>query len=201
MPARPPESSAWLTLPNILTLMRLAMIVPFAGLAMAGSDLAALAVLVAAGLTDVADGFIARRFGQASKIGRLIDPLADKLMTGAAFVILALYRGVLPAIPVWLMAAALARDVLILGGSALIYGLQRNSGFKPSMLGKLNTFVEIGVVVWFLASTGWTAVAPLLPVVYGLMLVTLVASTADYLLMGMRMLRGSPSADGVPLTK
>ena len=201
MSVRSPESSAWLTIPNLLTLVRLAMIVPFARLAMEGRDGPALAVLIAAGLTDVADGFIARRFGQASKIGRLIDPLADKLMTGAAFVILALYRGALPAIPVWLMAAALARDVLILGGSALIYSLQRNSGFQPSLLGKLNTFVEIGVIVWFLASTGWTAVAPLLPLVYGLMLATLVASAAGYLHTGIRMLRGSPAPDGVPLTK
>lgn len=197
----PRERSAWLTIPNALTLLRLALIVPFARLAMSGEDWAALAVLIAAGLTDVADGTIARRFGQASKVGRLIDPLADKLMTGAAFVVLALFRDGLPAIPLWLMSAALLRDVLILGGSALIYGRRRNSGFKPSTLGKLNTFVEIGVIVWFLASTGWTAIAPLLPVVYALMLGTLLASTGDYLLTGVRMFRGSAPPDGVPLTK
>jgi cardiolipin synthase len=197
----PRESTAWLTVPNALTLLRLALIVPFAMLAAGGEDGQALAVLVAAGLTDVADGMIARRFGQSSKAGRLLDPLADKLLTGTAFVVLALFREGFSSIPVALMAAAIGRDVLILAGSALIYTARRESGFKPSALGKLNTFVEIGVVVWFLAATGLPRLAPLLPLLYGLMAATLAASMADYLVRGLRLFRGSRSPDSVPLTK
>ena len=197
-----PESTAWLTIPNALTLLRLALIVPFASFAVSGRDLEALAVFFGAGLTDILDGAIARRFGQSSKAGRLIDPLADKLLTGVAFVVLALYRGDARAIPVWLMAAALLRDALILAGSAMVYRSRRDSGFKPSLLGKLNTFVELGVICCFLAASSLSWVAPLLPPLYGLMAGSLLASTGGYLLTGIRMLRapnsaGPRSRDGV----
>jgi cardiolipin synthase len=193
----PPETASWLTVPNLLTLLRLALIWPFAALAADGRDTAALAVFLAAALTDGLDGAMARRLGQRSKAGRLLDPLADKLLTGAAFVVLALFRGDARAVPLWIMGAAVARDALILAGSAVIYGARRDSGFQPSALGKLNTAVEAGVVLGFLAATPLPGLAPLLPVLYGLMAATLAASAAGYLRTGLRMLRKTPSADSV----
>jgi cardiolipin synthase len=186
-----PERDAWLTVPNALTLLRLLAIVPFSIWSMEGRDRAALMLFVAAGLTDTLDGTIARRLGQTSKIGRLLDPLADKLFTGVAYLVLSAFRPGLSSIPLWVMCAVLLRDVLILSGSLVVYSARRNSGFKPSIYGKLNTFIEIGVVVCFLAAPDVWFVPALLPSFYILLLVSLLVSTADYLRAGLRMMRVS----------
>jgi len=183
------ERNVWLTIPNLLTVARLISIVPFVYLAMHGQDRPALILFFLAGLTDTLDGAIARRFNQKSKIGRLLDPLSDKLFTGVSFVVLAVGRAGLSSIPMWLMIAVLLRDVFILAGSLLVYRASRNSGFQPSVYGKLNTFLEIGVVVLFLAQSDFTFLPGLLPFTYVLLLVSLLVTTGDYLRIGVKMLR------------
>jgi cardiolipin synthase len=183
------ESNAWLTIPNLLTVARMAALVPFTSWAMAGRDRAALILFFIAGLTDTLDGTIARHFGQSSKIGRLLDPLADKLFTGASFVVLSALRRGLPHIPIWLMTAVLLRDVLILFGSFVVYRRSRNSGFKPSIYGKLNTLFEIGVVILFLAQSDLPFLAAVLPFCYAILLLSLLVSAADYLRTGLRMMQ------------
>jgi cardiolipin synthase (CMP-forming) len=187
--SRTPERSAWLTIPNILTLARVLAIVPFALLAMRGRDRAALILFVLAGLTDTLDGAIARRFGQTSKTGRLLDPIADKLFTGVSFVVLSVFRQRLASIPLWVMFAALARDVLILAGSFIVYRASHNTGFKASVYGKLNTFIEIGVIVCFLAASDLYFISKILPGLYILLLLSLLLSAADYLRTGLNMMR------------
>lgn len=182
------ESSAWLTIPNALTVARILALIPFASWAMAGRDSAALIVFFLAGLTDTLDGAIARRFGQSSKFGRLLDPLADKLFTGVSFVVLSLFRRALPHIPIWLMIAVLLRDLLILSGSFVVYNRSRDSGFKPSIYGKLNTFFEIGTVILFLAQTQLPPIAIILPFCYAIVLISLLISAGDYLRTGLRMM-------------
>jgi cardiolipin synthase len=189
-----PERKLWLTVPNALTLARLLAIVPFAFLATHGRDREALIVFVIAGLTDTLDGTIARRFGQTSVIGRFIDPLADKLFTGVAFILLSAFRSGLSHIPLWLMFAVLLRDVLILCGSFVVYRATRNTGFKPSVYGKLNTFLEIGIVVLFLAQPDFAFLATVLPITYAILLFSLLISSAEYSITGFRMIRESLSA-------
>lgn len=183
------ERDRWLTVPNALTLLRVAALIPFASWATAGRERAALIVFFIAGLTDTLDGTIARYFGQSSKIGRLMDPLADKLFTGISFVILSAFRGELPHIPLWLMAAVILRDVLILAGSLVVYRTSRNSSFKPSIYGKLNTFFEIGIVVLFLAQPDLPFLTRLMPFCYAIVLISLLVSAGDYLRTGLRMMR------------
>jgi cardiolipin synthase len=183
------ERDVWLTIPNVLTALRLLAIIPFVVLAMQGRDRPALALFVAAGLTDTLDGTIARYLGQTSKIGRLLDPLADKLFTSVSFVVLSLFRAGLSSIPIWIMIAVLLRDVLILSGSFLVYRASHNSGFKPSVYGKLNTFLELGTVVFFLAQPYLPFLTILLPVTYVVLLLSLLVSTADYMRTGLRMMR------------
>ncbi|MBZ5727661.1 MAG: CDP-alcohol phosphatidyltransferase family protein [Acidobacteriia bacterium] len=185
----PGETAGWRTLPNLLTALRMVLIAPFVWLAVRGDDLAALGIWIVAGLTDTLDGHFARRLRQSSQFGRLADPLADKLLTGAAFIVLAVFRGGLSAIPMWLMAAVIARDILILLGSLLVYSAVRNSGFRPTFLGKLNTLIELLVVTWFLAATRFPALAPALPALYAAALVSIAASALDYLVQGLRMVR------------
>lgn len=198
MPSREPlgevrspanERQILLTIPNVLTVLRLAAIVPFFWLTMQGRDREALTLFLIAGLTDTLDGTIARRFGQVSKIGRLFDPLADKLFTGAAYVGLSLFRAGFPSIPKWVMVAVVLRDVLILSGSILVFRMSRDSGFKPSVYGKLNTFIEIGVVVLFLAQPDLPFLRTILPFTYVLLLASLLVSAGDYVKVGLRMIK------------
>lgn len=188
------ERNVWLTIPNLFTVVRVLAIYPFALWAMHGKDRAALILFLVAGLTDTLDGTIARHFGQTSKIGRLLDPLADKLFTGGAFVVLSAFRSGLSSIPIGIMAAVLLRDVLILAGSFLVYRTSRNSGFQPSVYGKLNTFLEIGIVVVFLAKSDFPILAAFLPGAYVLLLLSLVVSAGDYLRTGLRMIREHSSS-------
>jgi cardiolipin synthase (CMP-forming) len=188
-PSNSPERNAWLTVPNVLTALRLLAIVPFALLAMRGRYRAALILFVGAGLTDTLDGTIARRLGQTSKVGRLLDPLADKLFTVVSFVVLSISRPASSSIPIWVMCAVLLRDVLILVGSFIVYRASRNSGFKPSVYGKVNTLLELSVVVCFLSVPDLPFVAKLFPGLYIVLLVSLLVSTADYLRTGLLMMR------------
>jgi cardiolipin synthase len=183
------ERDVWLTLPNVLTAVRLLSIVPFFFLAMYGRDREALVLFFLAGLTDTLDGAIARRLGQSSKLGRLLDPLADKIFTGVAFVALAAFRPHNSSIPLWVMLAVILRDVLILLGSFLVFRVSRNTGFKPSAYGKLNTFLEIGVVVLFLAQSDFTVLTAFLPYAYVLLLISILVSAGDYLRAGLRMIK------------
>ena len=124
-----------LTVPNILSFFRLLMVPVFLYLIIVGEDLLALVVLVVATATDFFDGLIARRFGQITRLGQLLDPAADRLFIFTALIGLAI-RGILPW---WLIAVIIGRDlVLVLIGVVLA-----NVGYGPlpvHHLGKTATF-------------------------------------------------------------
>jgi len=182
------EKTTWHTIPNLLTAARIVMIAPFAWLCLRGYDMSALGVFLIAGVTDTVDGTLARRFNQQSKFGRLADPLADKLLTTVAYLVLCLRAG-LSAIPVWVTIAVIARDVLILTGSLVVYAWTRSTAFKPDVFGKANTFIEIGVIVVFLVSSRLVYLGHLMTGIYILLLASLIVSTSDYLVQGLRMIR------------
>ncbi|HET6824615.1 MAG TPA: CDP-alcohol phosphatidyltransferase family protein, partial [Amnibacterium sp.] len=79
MPSDEPVSDDLLTIPNVLSFARLALIPVFLGFLITGQDVLALVVLVAGGVTDFLDGFLARRLHQVSRLGKLLDPVADRL--------------------------------------------------------------------------------------------------------------------------
>ncbi len=188
------EQPAWRTIPNLLTTVRIALIVPFAWLCVRGHDMSALAVFLIAGVTDTLDGTLARKLNQRSAFGRLADPLADKLLTAVAFLVLSLFRAGRTAIPLWVTTCVIGRDVLILTGSFLVYARTRNTAFKPHVFGKANTFIEIGLIVVVLVSSRLTFLARFMTALYLLLLASLIISTADYLVQGLRMLRRAPAA-------
>lgn len=112
-----------LTVPNILSFVRLALVPVFLYLLIVGEDVLALGVLVLSSLTDYLDGVIARRFSQVSRLGQLLDPAADRLFIFAALIGLAI-RDILPW---WFVAIILGRDVLL-----LILGITlANFGYGP----------------------------------------------------------------------
>ena len=142
------------TIPNLLTFLRMALIPVFASLLFYEYIGLALLVFIVAGVSDGVDGFIARRFKQESELGTIIDPIADKLLMTTAFIILALPNVLQPnhRVPFWVTAAVIGRDVLIIAVAGAINIMTGFHGFKPSWLGKLSTLVQVAAVVLILFS-------------------------------------------------
>ncbi len=144
--ARVEESLRPLTLPNFITLVRLAM-VPFFLLAVnQGEYRLALLVFVLAGLTDALDGFLARWLDMCSRFGTYLDPMADKILLVTAYVALTVPQGQRVVIPLWLTLLALSRDVLIILVAAILYLVEDIRSFRPTAWGKATTFMHVTTV-------------------------------------------------------
>lgn len=166
-------SARIITLPNVLTIFRMALIPVFVSLLFYQKFLLALAVFVIAGITDGLDGLFARRFQQHSELGRILDPIADKMMLMTSFIVLTM-RGVYPTpipkhlpIPFWVTITVLSRDVFILVGAAAINMVTGFRAFQPSLPGKISTFVQIlAVATVMLAAQTRVGTGYYLPTVY-----------------------------------
>ena len=126
-------------LPNLITVLRILLVVPLCWLIDSGRYDDALLVVAVAGLSDAADGFLAKQFGWQSWIGGMLDPIADKLLLTAAFVWLAL-AGDLPG---WLPVLTVGRDLVIVAGALAYHVLIGRFEAAPSRLSKLTTVVQI----------------------------------------------------------
>jgi len=174
---------------NVLTICRILLIIPFLYLISQGRFGIALVVFFIASITDYIDGYLARNYGQSSKLGQFLDPAADKLLTTAAFIVLALQREGIPSIPVWLAAAVVGRDLFIVLGSLVVYLITRFKDFKPTQLGRINTFLEMGLVFWFLVFHAAEVFIWLLPTLYYVVLASILLSGGEYILQGVKILR------------
>ncbi|MEK6300971.1 MAG: CDP-alcohol phosphatidyltransferase family protein [Acidobacteriota bacterium] len=182
-PSGPTTPRIW-TPANILTVFRILLTLPFLYLVNQGRFGFALLVFFIASLTDFFDGYVARKFSQQTPLGRFLDPLADKLLTTATYIVMAIPHEGFPSIPVWLAVAVVARDLVILVGSVLVYLVTRYKGFKPTLLGKVNTFVELGLIVWFLVFNTTGAFIYLLPGMYAVVIISILGSGLEYLIQG-----------------
>src|SRR5215467_786503 len=154
-----------LTIANLLTVLRLILIPVFVTALYYQQFRSALAVFLVSAVTDGLDGLVARSFNQKTQLGAILDPMADKLLLVTAFVILSLPRFTLTApIPFWLTAVVISRDVIIVLASAVINMTTGFSKFRPSILGKLNTFVQIVMIVFFLVANALQLLSGFLPV-------------------------------------
>jgi len=139
-----------LTLPNFITLFRMA-IIPFVVIAIMEHDFTlALWTFILAGATDSFDGWLARRLGMTSIIGAYLDPIADKLLLTTVYIALTVPLGQAVVIPLWLAILALFRDFLIMIVAMALYVVEDIRRFPPSILGKLTTLTHvltIGVVL------------------------------------------------------
>lgn len=163
MGARPLTSVlSALNVPNLLSLLRMGLI-PFFIIAITrGETGKALVVFTVAGVTDALDGFLARYFGQQTRLGAYLDPAADKLLLMAAYVTLTL-ENVAPviAIPLWITILVIARDVLIVTTVAALYMALEVKSFPPSVLSKLTTVTQVVAVVLVLIANVWEGAAVL----------------------------------------
>lgn len=128
-------SSRVFTIPNLVSLLRLALVPVFAVLIVVGEDVWALGVLAFSGFTDWLDGVLARRLHQVTRLGQMLDPAADRLFIFVTLVGLT-WRDV---IPLWILVVIVARDVML---ACLLPVLARH-GYGPlpvSFVGKAGTF-------------------------------------------------------------
>ena len=135
---------AILTLANQLTLGRLLLVPVLVILVVYGYNGWALITFVVAGVTDGLDGLIARRSGQRTSLGALLDPMADKLLLVSTFVVLTMPGLALTnRLPIWLTVLVISRDVIIVLTVAVVNLALERFTFPPSNLGKIATFVYI----------------------------------------------------------
>ena len=166
-----------LNVPNVITLIRLALVPITAWLLWQGSYGLALVVFLTAALSDFLDGVIARTFDQRSALGAALDPVADKLNMFVATVMLAWQE----LLPLWLAVAIVLRDVVIVSGALAYRAAIGKIEIAPTMLSKVNTFIEFGVLLTVLASAaGWIDAGHWLPAIFVLVFVTVVASGMQY---------------------
>jgi cardiolipin synthase len=131
-------SSSLRHLPNVISAIRILLVAPIAA-ALANHQLVTtIALFGVAALSDAADGFLAKRFGWQSELGAVLDPAADKLLLATVFITLAYMK----LVPWWLMAAAVARDVIIVGGALLYKSLIGPLNIRPSIVSKFNTLCQ-----------------------------------------------------------
>ena len=170
-----------LTLPNFITLFRMA-ITPFLVLAVNDHDFQlALWILIVGGITDAVDGWLARTLNARSVIGAFLDPIADKLMLTVAYVSLTIPQGQQVLIPLWLAIMALFRDFLIVLVAVILYAVEGVKSFPPSILGKATTFMHVVTVCVVLLANLVTVQGLVLTVCFYVSFALVILSGFNYL--------------------
>ena len=176
-----------LTTANQLTILRIVFVPVFIILLVYGEIGWALTVFVAAGITDVLDGVIARRFGQKTSIGAVLDPLADKLLMTTSILILSMpqmeFHNIIPR---WLMIIIICRDVFILVVSLLIVLMIGWRVLAPSPYGKASTALQVFTVFAVLYCNWRSMVVPELQVLFYMTGMMTAFSGLHYLVRGLR---------------
>src|SRR5258705_13560072 len=130
-------------LANWLTLLRVLLIPVFVPLLVYRGPGPALIVFAVAALTDLLDGWAARHWKDESSLGAFLDPMADKLLLTASFVTLTYLK----ALPFWIAAVVISRDVILVFGALLIYMVGGRIYPRPTWAGKAATFFQIATVL------------------------------------------------------
>jgi cardiolipin synthase len=128
-----------MTIPNLITILRIILTPIFIIYLISDNFLSALILFIIAGLSDAADGFIARVFNQKSKLGAFMDPLADKILLVSAFVILSA-KGLIWS---WLAVIVISRDILIMLGVLILFLNNQDFAARPSFWSKMTTCLQL----------------------------------------------------------
>ena len=160
--ASSPVSQARLTIPNLITLFRIILTPLFIIFLIQGNYRKAFVVFVLAGVSDMADGLIARTWQQKSRLGSYLDPLADKLLMAASFVTLSIYHQ----IPSWLTVVVLSRDVVLAVGVVIFRLADIPLVVRPSLAGKWTTTFQLITVGFVLLNKIWAFPPLVLPVFF-----------------------------------
>ncbi len=171
-----------MNIPNSLTILRILLIPCYIGLLVYGRFGQALIVLIVAGLTDALDGLIARMTNQHTRLGAVLDPLADKLLLTSGFITLSMIH----LIPLWVTILVVSRDLILLLGTAVAHFTDSRVDITPTFLGKGTTFLQLSYVVLVIFLTSrHIDLTVILPLLFGMVSFTLL-SGLHYLYRGYR---------------
>jgi len=164
-------------LPNAISIMRIVLIAPILLYIVQGRYGLALLLFFVAGFSDGVDGFLAKRYDWHTRIGALLDPIADKLLVGGTFITLV----IVGLVPAWIAILVIVRDVVIVGGATAYNFLVKPVEGEPTRISKLNTALQLLFVVFILsrAGFGWPDQITITIIGAGVM-VTIVVSGIDY---------------------
>ncbi|MGE4543946.1 MAG: CDP-alcohol phosphatidyltransferase family protein [Pedobacter sp.] len=173
-----------MTIPNMMTLARMALVPAFLIGVIYGWLHIALVIFVVAAVTDALDGYLARCFHQESQLGLYLDPLADKLLSTVSYVSLA----VIGLIPAWLTVVVVFKDLFIGLGIAIVFFTGRKPKVMPTLYGKGTTIVQVitigAALIWSVMGLDGSVLATLFKITGGMT----VLSGGHYILQGFRQL-------------
>lgn len=179
------SSHSPISIPNILTVIRILLTPLFVILLLRDLFPMALLVFAIAGVSDGLDGLIARWMNQRTALGAYLDPAADKLLLTSAFVALA----VLQVLPAWLAVVVIARDVIIVLGIAILTLTGKHYEIRPSLVSKCTTTVQIVTVMANLFDPAHARLALLHNPLWWLTAVLTILSGLHYVFVGMKILQ------------
>ncbi len=130
-------------IPNIISVFRIGLVPVLVWQVLEAQYTNVLVLFFIAGFSDGLDGFLAKRYGWTSRLGSILDPLADKFLLISSFLAL----GWMGAIPAWLVIAVIVRDVVIVAGAYAYHHIIDEYELKPSYLSKLNTASQISLIL------------------------------------------------------
>jgi cardiolipin synthase len=180
-------------LPNLLTIARIMLVPAVVWLIASGRYQTAFWCFVLAGVTDAADGYLARRLDQRTTLGAYLDAIADKALLVSIFVAL----GVVGHVPVWFVILVVSRDVMIVGAVLISWLMERPVAIRPLYISKVNTAAQITLAAVVLVDRGFAlGLGPLLTFgVVGVALLT-ASSMAAYLVQWLGHMAEGPPAQG-----
>lgn len=168
-------SFSWI--PNAISVLRIALIAPILWLILNDGFGLAVVLFCLAGFSDGVDGYLAKRFDWRTRIGALLDPIADKLLVAGMFVTLAYMQH----IPVWLANVVILRDVVIVAGATAYNFLVGPVQGEPTRISKLNTALELLFLLFVMSRAGFGWPDEITNTILGAsILVTVVISGVDY---------------------
>ncbi len=165
-------------IPNVISAIRIALVLPILLMIKNGNFGFAIGLFLLAGLSDIIDGYLAKQFNWHTRLGALLDPVADKLLVASLFIILAYSEH----IPIWLAIAVILRDVIIILGAIAYNFLVGPVQGEPTRVSKINTALQLLFLLFALsrAGFGWPNDI-LLTIMSVVVLATVIISGIDYI--------------------
>ena len=165
-------------IPNVISAIRIALVLPILLMIKNGNFGFAIGLFLLAGLSDIIDGYLAKQFNWHTRLGALLDPVADKLLVASLFIILAYSEH----IPLWLAVAVILRDVIIILGAIAYNFIVGPVQGEPTRVSKINTALQLLFLLFALsrAGFGWPNDI-LLTIMSVVVLATVIISGIDYI--------------------
>lgn len=173
-----------MNLANKITIFRILLVPFFIALVLYARWEMALIVFVTAALSDALDGYIARTLKQKTELGKILDPIADKILILSAFICLSVVEQVPPGIklPVYVSLVVFSREAIIILGALLIYIIKGKLEIKPILTSKITTVLQMITVIGVLLKL------PASPILWNIAVAFTVYSGAEYIIKGSRIL-------------